>query len=159
MVLIDSSSISHGEKLQNHLTSSSSSLYIHPTCSLLLLHIVNASNLESNWYDIYKKKELLLLASPKSPERLMICFWQTKQYYYCYYNVYSQFLHSRSTKSSFVISRERQRQSHQHSTKPKKKPFFSFFLFLFLSLLSANTHTQVFSCTIQNSIFPSNIPY
>ena len=156
MVLIDSSSISHGEKLQNHLTSSSS-LYIHPTCSLLLLHIVNASNLESNWYDIHKKKELLLLASPKSPERLMICFWQTKQYYYCYYNVYSQFLHSRSTKSSFVISRE---SGSRISTRPnQKKTFFSFFLFLFLSLLSANTHTQVFSCIIQNSIFPSNIPY
>ena len=139
MVLIDSSSISHGEKLQNHLTSSSS-LYIHPTCSLLLLHIVNASNLESNWYDIHKKKELLLLASPKSPERLMICFWQTKQYYYCYYNVYSQFLHSRSTKSSFVISRE---SGSRISTRPNpKKNLFSLFFYFFFFRYYQPTHTH-----------------
>ena len=141
-VLIDSRPISQGEKLQNHLTSSS--LYIHPTCSLVLLRIVNASNLESNWYDIYKKKKKkkkeLLLASTKSPERLMICFWQTKQYYYCLYNVYRQFLrHSRSTKSSFVWSPE----SGGRSTRPinPRNIFFSI-SFSFLSLLSAHTHTH-----------------
>ena len=87
-----------------------------------------------------KKKKELLLASTKSPERLMICFWQTKQYYYCLYNVYRQFLrHSRSTKSSFVWSPE----SGGRSTRPinPRNIFFSI-SFSFLSLLSAHTHTH-----------------